>query len=188
VSAEQAKTELLEYLEAIRTLKITNHMKPEGFHYYGAEDFLLQHGKWFDVGPIRKDVKVGAQKQCFGNSIMLAGTRDWKYIEGYAVAPIGKYGAFPVHHGWNLDETGALVDSTWMNTGLCYFGVEFSLERADDATWEGDACVLEDWQRHFPIFRKPWTGEDNSIPASKRVELLRAKKLHALARELEKTR
>jgi hypothetical protein len=65
-----------------------------------------------------------------------------------------------------------LVDSTWCNTGLAYIGVEFSIERADDATWNGDGHILGDEYRGYPIFREPWKGEDYTIqwPYSDRIE------------------
>jgi len=34
---------------------------------------------------------------------------------------------------WNADESGALEDTTTSNGCLCYFGVEFSVDRAYDA-------------------------------------------------------
>jgi hypothetical protein len=157
------------------------------FHYHMAEDFLLQHGKWFEPRPLPKGTELGVPKNCFGNSILCAARDGLKYIEGYAVpfdVPL------PILHGWNANERDELIDTTWGNCGHAYFGVEFSVERADDATWNGDACVLEDWKRDYPIFQKPWTGEDFTIkwPRSIRIELARTGDVELLAelqRELE---
>jgi hypothetical protein len=168
------KEEITTWLTALRECAGRNH---SGLHYAGIGDFLLQHGVWYNPSPYADAVyPQGAPKMCFGNSIILAATRGLRYVEGYASAPVG----LSVHHAWNMDANGLLVDSTWMNTGLAYFGVEFSVERADDATWNGDGCVLNDHLRKHPLFRKPWKGEDYGIewPHSERLELLRAGKLN----------
>ena len=144
----EAQQELWDYLELIRRVF---SRKRDGFHYTGAADFLLQEGKFYEPVPFPKHIPQGAAKMCYGNAIMLAGLRPgWKYVEGYAHAIL------PVAHAWNLDEHGQLVDCTWLNTGTAYLGVEFSLERADAATWDGDASILDDWQRKWPIFREKW--------------------------------
>jgi hypothetical protein len=140
-----------------------------GLCYRSPFGFVLAHGRQY-VGKYDHRWPIGVQKQCFGNAIARAGIDGLKYVEGFAVSPDGRV----ILHGWNSDENGTLIDTTWANTGLCYFGVEFSLERADDASWNGDACVLNDEHRNYPIFQKPWTGEDYSIvwPYSDRVERL----------------
>jgi len=130
-----------------------------GLVYTSPFDFIAQHGVGYKPIPWRwgKD-GVGVQKQCFGNAIANAGKYQMKYVEGFALAPTGEI----ILHGWN-DYEGELMDPTWANTGLCYIGVEFSLERADDATWNGDAHIINDENRNYPIFQKRWEGEDYSI-------------------------
>jgi hypothetical protein len=95
-----------------------------------------------------------------------------RYVEGFALAPTGK----AILHAWNLDNEGNVQDVTWANTGAAYVGVEFSVERADDAIWNGDACVLNDEHRGYPIFQKTWIGENWNLawPASDRLEVLRS--------------
>jgi hypothetical protein len=140
-----------------------------GLCYRSPFGFVLEHGREY-TGKWDSRWPIGVQKMCFGNAIAHAGIDRLKYVEGFAVAPSGE--AFL--HGWNTDESGTLIDTTWANTGLCYFGVEFSLERADDASWNGDACVLNDEHRGYPLFQRRWTGEDYSIvwPHSDRIERL----------------
>jgi hypothetical protein len=142
---------------------------PPGLVYSSPFDFVLQHGRVYE-GQWTGKYKLGAQKMCFGNAIMLGGRHDLKYVEGFALAPTGEV----IHHAWN-DEGGVLVDSTWANTGLIYLGVEFSVARADDATWNGDANILNDENRNYPLFRKPWRGEDYTLtwPSSDRLESLK---------------
>lgn len=177
-----ARFHMVRYIQDIREL-----LKDNPLHYKGITDFLHHHGQWHDVVPIRSDVRQGLPRHCFGNAIMLAVTRKWKYIEGLASPRIAV--PVPVHHAWNLDEKNRLVDSTWMNTGGAYLGVEFSVERADEATWDGDASVLNDWHRGYPLFQQPWPGEtpENAVPASERIILLREGKTRELWQLLERT-
>jgi len=142
-----------------------------GLCYTSAYDFVAQHG--IDYQPQRWRAgreSIGAARLCFGNAIRYAGQYGLKYIEGFAVAPSGEV----ILHGWNT-YAGTLFDSTWANTGVVYLGVEFSLERADDASWNGDASVLNDDKRNYPVFQKRWEGEDYGLkwPYSDRVEAFR---------------
>lgn len=167
--------------------RYTASLGPNLIYRYGW-DFILQHGKSYKIVPIPKGVKQGARKQCFGNAIVLAVFNGWKYIEGYAMT---SQVSIPIQHAWNETPSGELVDNTWMNQGAAYLGVEFSVERADDATWNGDGSILNDYRRRYPLFQKPWTGEDFSIqwPHSKRLELMRAGKyvevMELMERELD---
>jgi hypothetical protein len=151
--------QLLAFMEKMKTLK-TPCMAANEFLYKGIEHFLLEHGRWYTPEPWTGKYMLGAPKQCFGNALILGATASIRYVEGLATIPELP---FPVHHAWNLDQRGVLVDNTWCNTGVLYLGVEFSLGRADDAIWNGDSNVLDDYQRGHPIFRQPWTGEDASL-------------------------
>ena len=109
----------------------------------------LSHGKWFLPRTLPRDVRRGAPKQCFANAIIIAAHRGWRYVEGYALAVI------PVQHAWVLDHRGRLCEVTWPTPGRAYLGVEFAVERADDATWTGDASVLDDYKRRWPCCASP---------------------------------
>jgi len=176
VKRREARLMLTNYLELLESM-VQPH---DGYVYRNAADFLLRHAVWYEPSRYPADVGQGMPKHCYGNAILLAATRSWKYVEGYALAPILQQGAFPVHHAWNVDQQGQLVDSTWRNNGLAYYGVEFSVERAEEATWDGDGSVLDDWLRGFPLFKEPWTGE-RDWPASPRLALLRAGKFEEYA-------
>lgn len=146
-----------------------------GFVYRSAFDFVLKHGSWHAPCPMPRGVRYGQPKACYGNAILLSVVRGWTYVEGFALPAISI--ALPVMHAWNLDDEGRLVDSTWRNLGLAYIGVAFSVERADDCTWNGDGSVLSDWHRGYPLFREPWTGEKPwTGPASPRLDLMRARR------------
>ena len=140
-----------------------------GLCYRSPHDFVAQHGREYLPVPFRG--RKGVQRICFGNAIAWAGKYGYRYVEGFALAPTGEV----ILHGWNAKPDGSLHDSTWMNTGLAYIGVEFSVERADDATWNGDALVLNDENRNYPVFQKRWEGEDYAIqwPYSDRLDVLR---------------
>jgi hypothetical protein len=42
------------------------------------------------------------------------------YVEGYAQAIL------PVHHAWNVDAQGRVMEVTWEEPGVAYFGIEFN--------------------------------------------------------------
>jgi hypothetical protein len=140
-----------------------------GLCYTGPEDFVSQHGRVYEIVPFTG--RQGAPLMCYGNAVVEAAMRGLRYVEGYVVAPDGRI----IPHAWNETPDGQLMDTTWCNTGTAYLGVEFSVERGDDATWNGDACVLDDKHRGYPIFTQPWRGEDYTLewPYSDRLETLR---------------
>lgn len=142
-----------------------------GLVYTSAYEFLALHGTDFRPSPWQCRYWNGPQKMCYGNAIVAGAFYGLHYVEGVALSPTGE--AIP--HAWNVDDQGELVDATWRNSGLVYIGVEFSLERADDATWNGDACVLDDLYRNYPVYQKRWKGEDYNLqwPPSDRLDTLR---------------
>jgi hypothetical protein len=93
--------------------------------YYkgGSADLLLQHGKWYEPAPLPQGIRRGQMKQCFYNAAMAAIDHGLRYVEGYALSII------PVHHAWCVDDAGKVVEVTWKNVGLAYFGVEFPWKR-----------------------------------------------------------
>jgi hypothetical protein len=150
-------------------------LRSEGFAYEGPFDFALREGRWFTPKPLdpHGPYRPGAQRMCFGNAIVAAIIYGLPYVEGYAASIPNPM--LPIHHAWNVDAEGNVVDTTW-RWGAAYLGVEFSVERADDATWNGDAAVLIDHDRGYPIFRESWQGEPDDLvwPPSERLDALRA--------------
>jgi hypothetical protein len=136
-----------------RVLFALEHPLP-GYFYSGPHDFILQEGRWYEPGPFPRGIPRGPARMCFGNAITLAARLGLRYIEGYAL-----HGRQVLHHAWNTDSSHRLIDCTWRNQGLAYLGVHFSVERADDATWNGDASVLDDHKRGWPLLCAPWEGE-----------------------------
>jgi hypothetical protein len=138
--------------------------------YSGPADFVLQHGRVYSnwIESPRKMIPGF----CYGNAIVMCVLHGLKYVEGYALSPFLEV----IPHAWNTNDAGDLIDSTWLMRGRCYLGVEFSVERADDCSWNGDACVLNDFVRGWPLLQERWYGEppDLKWPASERIEILRA--------------
>ena len=99
-----------------------------------------------------------ALRLCFANAMAASFKHGWRYVEGVALSIYPP--AVPLHHAWNLDADGAVVDLTWRPLGRAYYGVEFNPGRADDATWNGDATILDDKHRGWPVLKEPWAGED----------------------------
>jgi hypothetical protein len=125
---------------------------PDGYVYRGAADFVLRHGSFYEA---RLCGKPANNRACFGNSLVIAELLGWRYVEGFALNLFG----LPIHHAWIVDVGGQALELTWAALGSGYMGVEFDPLRADDATWNGDASVLDDWKRGYPLFKQPWTGE-----------------------------
>ena len=179
----QARNRLLRALEQIRECMT----KPDGFVYSCSADFIIEHGIWYEPVAYPPDGYRGLPKHCYGNSVFAGAIYNLKYVEGYALPGFGG-AALPVPHAWNADAQNILLDSTWFNEGSAYLGVEFSLERADDATWSGDACVLNDRHRGFPLLKQRWKGEIAFPAASERLRLLRAGRLEECIRLMEETK
>jgi hypothetical protein len=138
----------------------------DGFHYHGPADFVLREGRAYEPAPLPEHVPQGGPKLCYANSLFVACGLRLPYIEGFACAfPGGPL----VQHAWNEAPDGRVIDSTWPDLcdgrpiweDRCYMGVRFSAARADEATWDGDATVLDDYNRGWPILREPWAGEDS---------------------------
>jgi hypothetical protein len=168
---------IVEWLTRLRDVTRNNGL-PGEFAYAGIGDFLLQHGVWYEPVPFPASVQMGAPKSCYGNALLLAIQRGYRYVEGYASANIEQM-PFPVHHAWSLDAEGNLIDNTWGNTGLAYLGVEFSRGRAENAVWYDNSNVLDNIPSRFRIFREPWTGENYNL------RWRRSNKIRRLMRELE---
>lgn len=147
--------------------------------YDGPAGFVLEHGAGSErprSALIPAGIDALPPRHCYANAIVLAATHGFSYVEGYA---FNDFAAVPVQHAWNLAADGRLVDATWGALihvkRVAYRGVVFSVERADDCAWNGDACVIDDWQRGWPLLRQRWAGENFALPwpPSERLDMLR---------------
>lgn len=161
------QTNLLMYCEQTKKRQ-SEHGDLKDLIYVGMEHFLLEHARWYEPAPWDGDKYTqGARRACFSNAMVLAKARSHlRYVEGFAcIVPThprkGGTISAPVHHAWNLDLNGRVVDTTWKNSGVLYFGVEFSAGRAEHVI-NGGTNVLCNWP-YYPLFRERWDGEDYSI-------------------------
>jgi hypothetical protein len=138
---------------------VSGDLTTRGYAYRNAYDFLLRHGTWYHPRRLPKPIPRGAPKRCFANGILASVRYGLRYVEGYALSAYRGQLIPPVLHAWVIDARDQLYEVTWSTPGVAYLGVPFSTERADDATWRGDACVLDDYRRAYPILRQPWAGE-----------------------------
>lgn len=98
--------------------------KREGYKYSSSEDLVLKQGKFFTPEKRPEDVKLGSKKECFANASKLALERsNLTYVEGYAM--VNDRLPLPIAHAWCVDKKGRVIDNTWENPGVSYFGVPF---------------------------------------------------------------
>jgi hypothetical protein len=151
---------MTEYqIRILKCLKAAKCVTPNDYYYQSPEDFVIKEGLWYKPQPLPRGFFIGKPLMCFGNAIIVSLMTGLRYVEGYAYTPNRDE---IHHHAWNIDKHGWVYDTTWIHfggTGMAYLGVEFSLERADDCTWEGDATILNDYRRKWPLLKTAWTGE-----------------------------
>ena len=98
-------------------------------------EFLLEHGIEYRGTPWSEFKGSGwrrkRERHCFQNAFHAAVQYGLQYVEGYAYA-----GLIPVHHAWNVDDQGRVVDFTWREANQNsspatweYFGVTFDIEK-----------------------------------------------------------
>jgi len=153
--AQHLKSALEEHAAALERL---SRPRP-GWVYASPLAFLLTHGQPYV--PIGRPpwLPVGVPKACFANALFLAVWFDLQYVEGYGLLALGGEAAHAMPHAWVSNGTGVAWEVTTPAPWLAYFGMPFSVERADDAMWWGDSCVLDDFQRGYPLLRERWTGD-----------------------------
>lgn len=176
---------LRETLTEIDTM-VRRLPRADGYVYGSTYEFVLRHGEEFEAIALPEEYEYAPPKLCFANAIMMAEEHGLDYVEGYAMADALEL-PLPVHHAWNTDAEGRLIDVTWGAILLgsperqalpngAYLGIRFSVDRADDATWNGDGSVLDDWKRGWPLFKSEWKGEDPDAeyPTSPLLKALRS--------------
>lgn len=133
--------------------------------YQGPADFLLEHGERFEPRPLPREYEHLEPNKCFWNALVTAVVDGLDYVEGFTLSHFGD----AYLHAWNVDEDGHVVERTWrarsmaqqrQAAALAYIGVRFTADRADDCSWDGDACVVNDFRRGWPLLREPWIGPD----------------------------
>lgn len=87
---------------------------------------VLANGRNFTPAPRPQHIPKRKDRECFFNSSRLAlDYPELIYCEGYAIPEVIH---MPFHHAWVTDQSGTVIDPTWKNPGVEYFGVPFSHE------------------------------------------------------------
>lgn len=165
-------------LEAEARRKAGFGLRP-GAAYFSSEQVLLEVGRRWRWRPLARDLsratRWGLERACFSNALLAAMLHpDLRYVEGFAYA-----GAFPIHHAWNVDPAGVVVDFTWREDqldprqGRAYLGVVVPVERAMHAVWDLGAAVFED-PPDYDSLRAPWVVDDHParLPDERVIEFL----------------
>lgn len=88
--------------------------------------WVADHGRFYPPAPLADDWMRNEPRYCYDNSLEVAQENDdLSYIEGFAYSA---QFAVPIHHAWNAEPDGRVVDTTWPVPGLAYRGVELDLE------------------------------------------------------------
>lgn len=165
---------LREYLEvhvmARKKFGIRSNMA-----YLCMEDFVLQHGTLFteisrdqpSPDRINNRYRPRVMKGCFHNAYCAAVASRGRlmYAEGYAESKL-----FPVHHAWNLDPKGHVVDTTWCHddkygpsVGTAYMGLVFPMEYVRSMRTPDNCSIIDQWQKGWPLLQNRFTGFDTEV-------------------------
>lgn len=86
-------------------------------------DYVLREGASFPVRPMG-DGWAWSMKEpsyCYDNALEMVDEEGLVYVEGFALP--AAFPDLPVHHAWNLDAHGFVIDVTWPVLGLAYCGL-----------------------------------------------------------------
>ena len=145
-------------------LDIHRHWAEKGTKIFGdptpVYEFLMEHGREWE-GTSWKEFKGSGwrrkqERHCFSNSLVAAIQYDLPYVEGYAYA-----GLLAVHHAWNLDDQGRVVDFTWRE----------SVQTTEETEWEYFGVVLDPERVMRLVRSKPTLSVLYDLPYSDPDEL-----------------
>ena len=113
-------------MSAEPTLRDVLAAQIEAFGAIGGSNLLgkiiLKHGIY--GRGVRHSYLRGRMKECFSNAAHRALEGPMHYVEGYAMR---KGIGFPIHHAWNIDPDGEIIDVTWDDPWDCeYLGIKFT--------------------------------------------------------------
>lgn len=137
---------LLNYLRS-------SHATPaaKAFLKRTCQEFVLEHGWWYEPVELPKHIGTGIPEQCHTNAVNLALDDDSLiYCEGYAIF---KDRSLPVIHAWVTDGNGNAIDNTWSQPGVAYAGVPFKSLFVNMTALKNRAIVslLDDYQNNCPL-------------------------------------
>lgn len=132
---------------------ITAHInRPDGWKT--MYELLRDHGVRYKAPatPRPKGMRKFRDKECFRTSVNLSIDMGWTYVEGFAVP---KDIPIPIHHAWILID-GEVVEPTWSDAGVEYFGIPFKREYLMKCLLESEMyCVLDNYKWRDVGFHDP---------------------------------
>ena len=143
---KSAQTILLNYLRSIQATPAA-----KAFLKRTCQEFVLEHGWWYESVELPKHIGTGTPEQCHTNAVNLALNDDSLiYCEGYALF---KETSFPVIHAWVTDGHGNAIDNTWPQPGAAYAGVPFKSSFVTMTALKNRAVIslLDDYQNEYPL-------------------------------------
>src|ERR1043166_7594256 len=89
-------------------------------------ELVVRHGRAYTFRPLPRGRWPREPHACYANALHAAISRNWVYVEGFAIA---KPGHLAVLHAWVTKPDNSVVahDPTWHSGGE-YFGVPFKLD------------------------------------------------------------
>lgn len=144
--AESARTILLNFLRSIEATPAAKTLLKRT-----CQEFVLEHGWWYEPVELPKIIALGTPEQCHTNAVNLALDDDSLiYCEGYALV---KERSLPVIHAWVTDGNGNAIDNTWPQPGVAYAGVPFKSLFVNTTALKNRAIVslLDDYQNNYPL-------------------------------------
>ena len=145
--------QVLNYLRLLDRVYRGNQKHGCPHPYTSQADFILQHGRSFELKPLPKGIRYRTPRLCFHNcaKLVLWRPNTFTYCEGYAMGPC------PIYHAWVMDKDGFALDPTWtdwMRSGNAeYFGVPFRVEylRRLAGSKHGFGAVLDNHEDDWPL-------------------------------------
>lgn len=144
------RSELLEFL---RNVQPTAAAVKAGLKRT-LQQFVLEHGWWYEPVKLPTGVCHGPEQQCFMNAMeIMASGYQLIYCEGFALY---KSGSMPVLHAWTTDGQGHAIDNTWRQPGVAYAGVPFKSLFVMGTVLANGATIslIDDWQNGHPLRRE----------------------------------
>ncbi len=97
----------------------------EGFEFRSSEEMVLELGRFYqppDDETLPMGCEIGVARECFSNAFKEAQVSEDNqlvYTEGIAMTDI----MFPTNHAWLTTKDGRVVDPTWLDKGVAYYGI-----------------------------------------------------------------
>ena len=122
-----SRIDLVDYLRDIAGL-FPNQRTIEAVVYERGREFAAP------AKPRPVGIRKGANHQCYRNAYSILFTQPGlRYVEGFAAD--GRFG-FPMQHAWVIDEKDNVIETTWMESGLAYYGIVLEIQFINEVLFE----------------------------------------------------